>query len=96
MILQNEIIRNFTHHTLLTARKYFDSLTDERLGRLFRSSENIEINSVSHNTDLVFRLSDEDYNLKSELFNEFLNDLYDATKEYVSPVYSTIVYLHTL
>ena len=82
-ILQNEILRNFTHTTLLQAKRYFEHLTDERLGRLFRASDNIEINSISNNQDLVFRLSDEDYSVKSEIFNEFLHDLFEASKDYV-------------
>ena len=83
VILQNEILRHFTQNLLNLAKRFFENLTDERLGRLFRTTDNIEINSISNNSELVFRISDEDYTIKSEIFNEFLNDLFEATKDYV-------------
>lgn len=86
VILQNELLRSFTLNYLTRAKEYFEHLTDERIGRLFRASDNIEIDSIANNPDLAFRLSEIDYGVKSEIFNEFLNDLFEASKEYVIDV----------
>ena len=83
IVIQNEFCRSFTQKILTSAREYFDNLTDERIGRLFRSSENIEVSSVTGNPDLVFKISSQDYSIKSEIFNEFLDDLYQASADYV-------------
>lgn len=83
IVLQNEIVRVFTQKRLAEAREYFDGLTDERIGRLFRVSDNIEISSITGNPDLAFKMSERDYSAKSEIFSEFLNDLYQTNCEYV-------------
>ncbi|KAJ3307179.1 hypothetical protein HDV03_002690 [Kappamyces sp. JEL0829] len=83
-VLQNEIMRHFTQKRLVAARDYFDRLTDERIGRLFRSSDNIEISSVTGQPDLAFKVSNQDYSIKSEVFNQFLDELYQASTEYIN------------
>lgn len=83
MVLQSEISRHFTMTSLTNAKRYFDRLTDERIGRLFRSSESIETNSVSGAHDLIFKISDRDYGVKSDMFNQFLTDMYEASSDFV-------------
>jgi hypothetical protein len=81
--LQNEITRHFTQKRLTEALEYLERMTDERIGRLFRSSDNITAPSILGTSEFSFRVSDRDYNTKSEIFNEFLAELYHTSQDYV-------------
>jgi hypothetical protein len=84
VVLQSEILRFFTLKKLKKAKENFERLTDERIGRLFRASGNVEVTGVSGSPELAFKISDRDYNIKTELFNRFLTELYESSKDYVS------------
>ncbi|KAJ3269943.1 hypothetical protein HDV01_000789 [Terramyces sp. JEL0728] len=81
--LQTEIMREYTQRRFADANAYFEHLTDERMGRLFRSSDNVTISSVSGNEELAFKISEEDYNIKSSIFNDFLNELFVASADFL-------------
>jgi hypothetical protein len=81
--LQIEFLRDFTYKRVSEAGLLADRLTDERLGRFFRSSDNIDVQSLTGSKELVFKVSDEDYNIKSEIFNEFLTELQNISSEFV-------------
>ena len=76
--LQNEISRDLTLKTLFRARELFATLSDERLGRIFRDLGSNTIPSVSNNQDYAFKVGEHDYNSRSYIFNSFLSDLYSA------------------
>ncbi|KAJ3313302.1 hypothetical protein HDV04_002286 [Boothiomyces sp. JEL0838] len=80
--LQTEIMRQFTQERFNEATAYFEHLTDERMGRLFRSSDNVTISSISGADELAFKISEEDYNIKSSIFNDFLNELFLASADF--------------
>ncbi|KAJ3322787.1 hypothetical protein HDV06_002648 [Boothiomyces sp. JEL0866] len=81
--LQTEIMREFTQKRFAEANAYFEHLTDERMGRLFRSSDNVTISSISGTDELAFKISEEDYNIKSSIFNDFLNELFLASADFL-------------
>ncbi|XJO74599.1 hypothetical protein BDV3_005400 [Batrachochytrium dendrobatidis] len=81
-VLQNEIIRDFTQKLTREAQVYFDKLTDERLGKLFRSSGITKITSPTYSDTYAFQISEEDYNTKSSIFNTFLTDLHRASMDF--------------
>lgn len=81
--LQMEFLRDFTHKRVAEAGLVADRLADERLGRFFRSSDNIDVQSLTGSKEMVFKISDVDYNIKSEIFNEFLTELQNISTEYV-------------
>jgi hypothetical protein len=84
--LQSELHRQYTLKKVQEAKEYMEKLTDERIGRLFRASDNIQISSSTGQSEYVFKLTDHDYNIKSEIFNEFLSDLYQAAVEFTNSV----------
>lgn len=81
--LQIELVRDYTAQKVTKAKEFFERLTDERLGRLFRTTDNIDIPSITNQSELTFRVSEQDYSLKSEIFNEFLSELYNYSVEFV-------------
>jgi hypothetical protein len=81
--LCDEFVRNHTYKTLIELKLYHSRLTDERAGKLFRTADTVEVSSVTGNSDFCFKITDQDYNLKSEFFNEFLSDLFQANSEFV-------------
>ncbi|KAL2919593.1 hypothetical protein HK105_200505 [Polyrhizophydium stewartii] len=83
VVLQNEIMRDYSAKMVRSAQEYFDKLTDERLGRLFRGSDTAGVNSPSDAPEFAFRISEEDYNIKMSIFNTFLSDLHHSSVEFL-------------
>ncbi|KAJ3000741.1 hypothetical protein HDV02_003543 [Globomyces sp. JEL0801] len=88
LALQTEIMRDFTQKRYDEAKEYFDRLTDERMGRLFRASDNTDIQSVTGLNEFAFKISDDDYTTRSNIFNDFLAELFQANQDFALSVKS--------
>lgn len=64
-------------------RKTFSSLTDERLGKLFRGSDNLRLASSTDQQQYALDVSESDYQAKSNIFNSFMKDLFSSNVELV-------------
>lgn len=84
--LQTEMLRNFTQNCVNQARAFLEKLTDERIGRLFRSVDMVNVPSISGSEEYAFKLTAQDYNIKSEHFNAFLNELYQANLDFTNTI----------
>ncbi|RKO94360.1 hypothetical protein BDK51DRAFT_14745, partial [Blyttiomyces helicus] len=75
-ILQDELLREYTRHLFRLARTYFDRLTDERTGRLYKIYESIEVPSPLDNHGAAYRLAEEDCDGKANIIAGFIAELY--------------------
>eukprot|EP00842_Homolaphlyctis_polyrhiza_P006956 jgi/Hompol1/84/HPOL_002445-RA len=83
IVLQNEIIRDFTAKLVHDGQLYFDKLSDERLGKMFRSVDSVLVASPTDHPEFAFNVSEEDYNSKMSIFNTFLADLHHSSVEFM-------------
>ncbi|KAH6596262.1 hypothetical protein BASA50_005306 [Batrachochytrium salamandrivorans] len=81
--LQAEIIKDYTYKVAQEAHIYFDQLTDERLGKLFKNNETASITSLTYASEFLFQISEQDYNTKSAIFNSFLSDLHRGNADFL-------------
>ena len=81
IILQNEIIRGMTENYIKDAKEYFEKLTDERNGRMYRNEHSITIPSTTE--EFAFCITEADYHTKISIFNEFLSEMYKANLDFV-------------
>lgn len=84
MALTNEILRSYTSNIVSHTKVYFDLLTDERTGRLFKNKPLIQAPSETGNSMYAAEITEEDYNAKSAILLSFVAELYQSSKSYVS------------
>ncbi|KAI9208786.1 uncharacterized protein BJ171DRAFT_487272 [Polychytrium aggregatum] len=82
-ILQTDLLREYTLHILQEAKVYCDRLSDERMGRLFKVNENIELPSINGDIKYAVTLTEEDYSSKQNIINSFVSELYKIGHQYV-------------
>ncbi|KAJ3291858.1 hypothetical protein HK104_005749 [Borealophlyctis nickersoniae] len=82
-VLQNELLCEYTRSILYRARHYYDRLSDERTGRLFKLYESIESPPASGQPAFAFKLSEEAYEGKAGILNAFVADLWKAAGAFV-------------
>ncbi|KAJ3223363.1 hypothetical protein HK099_001239 [Clydaea vesicula] len=74
-VLSEELLRLYTYNCFTAIKCYYEKLSDERSGRLFKSVSLIKP-STTGDANFGFHISEEDYNAKSALLNNFVNDLH--------------------
>ncbi|KAJ3193176.1 hypothetical protein HK101_005301 [Irineochytrium annulatum] len=82
-VLQAELGRLYTLQIIRQAKVYYDRLSDERSGRLFKIYDSVDIPSVSPDRAFGFRISEDDYAAKSAIVQNFVEDLYRACNAYL-------------
>ncbi|KAJ3074051.1 hypothetical protein HDU98_012246 [Podochytrium sp. JEL0797] len=76
--LLGELGRQYTTNLLRSAKQYYNQLTDERTGKLFRSYETIEVQPGSGERQFAFKVTDRNYNAKTLILQGFVEDLYKS------------------
>ncbi len=71
---------NIASHT----KTYFDLLTDERTGRLFKNKSLVRAPTETGSSEYAAEITEEDYNAKSTILVNFVAELYQSSKLYVS------------
>ncbi|KAI8821098.1 uncharacterized protein EV422DRAFT_53275 [Fimicolochytrium jonesii] len=77
-VLQTELQREYTFKLIRQTRIFYDRLADERTGRLFRVYDSLDIPSSTANKAFAFRMTEDDYAVKTAMIHDFVKDLWRA------------------
>jgi hypothetical protein len=72
-----------TQKKLAKAKLLFSNLTDERLGKLFRNVDRINVSTLTDQPEFIFDTSEDGYHARSSIFNAFLKELFVANQDLV-------------
>lgn len=76
--MKNEVLRRITFETIAKAEVYFDRLSEERLGKLFKTRDAVFVPSASAKREYAFQITDDEYLGKASLLNSLVEDLFRA------------------
>ncbi|KAI8813737.1 hypothetical protein BJ742DRAFT_377219 [Cladochytrium replicatum] len=77
LILQSELLREYTQQLLKYAKLFYENLLDECMGRAFKIYDSRDI-PMSEDCKYAYKLSEDDYESKLQIFEQFIGDLAKA------------------
>ncbi|KAJ3056732.1 hypothetical protein HK097_004593 [Rhizophlyctis rosea] len=82
-ILQNELLRCYTQQILSHARRYYDRLSDERSGQLFKVYDTVGVPSASGEPEYAFKIGEDAYEQKQALLFAFVAELNKVGSQFI-------------